>query len=161
LVVGDVNSTIGCALASAKFFLAEPFRFRGVARRRPVNVHVEAGLRSFDDDMPEEVNRKLTDAISDLLYVSEPSGVENLRREGVKGGRVVFVGNVMIDTLLAARERALRSPVLGEMGLAPRRYALLTLHRPSNVDDPRTLAALLGTLDRVAADLPVVFPVHP
>jgi len=161
LVVGDVNSTIGCALAAAKLFLDEPFRFRGARRRRPVIVHVEAGLRSFDDDMPEEVNRKLTDAIADVLYVSEPSGVANLRREGVAEERIVFVGNVMIDTLLAARERARGAPVLDELGLRPRSYAVLTLHRPSNVDDPAVLAKLLDALDRLAADLPIVFPVHP
>ena len=148
LVVGDVNSTIGCALVAAKMFLRAPFRFRGGSRRRPVIIHVEAGLRSFDDDMPEEINRKLTDAISDLLFVSDPAGVENLRREGVAEERMAFVGNVMIDTLLAARERADASAsVLAGLGVAPRRYGLVTLHRPSNVDDPAALAALLGALD--------------
>ena len=161
LVVGDVNSTIACALTAAKFVLDQPFRFRGAQRRRPVNVHVEAGLRSFDDDMPEEINRRLTDEISDLLYVSEPSGVDNLRREGVADERVVFVGNVMIDTLLAARARAARSTALQQLGVAPRAYALVTLHRPSNVDDPATLAELLDGLESMGADLPLVFPVHP
>jgi UDP-N-acetylglucosamine 2-epimerase (non-hydrolysing) len=161
LVVGDVNSTIGCALVAAKTLLPEPFRFRGAVRRRPVAIHVEAGLRSFDDDMPEEVNRKLTDAISDLLYVSEPSGLENLRREGVAEERMAFVGNVMIDTLLAARERAQRSTILDTLGLAPGGYGLVTLHRPSNVDDPIALAQLLAVLDDVARQAPLVFPVHP
>jgi UDP-N-acetylglucosamine 2-epimerase (non-hydrolysing) len=161
LVVGDVNSTIGCALVAAKTLLPEPFRFRGASRRRPVAIHVEAGLRSFDDDMPEEVNRKLTDAISDLLYVSEPSGLENLRREGVAEERMAFVGNVMIDTLLAARERAQRSTILDTLGLSARGYGLVTLHRPSNVDDPRALAQLLAVLDEVARQAPLVFPVHP
>jgi len=163
LVVGDVNSTIGCALVASKMFLRAPFRFRGGSRLRPVVIHVEAGLRSFDDDMPEEVNRKLTDAISDLLYVSDPAGIENLRREGVAEERMAFVGNVMIDSLLAVKERALRSSasVLGELGVAPRRFGLVTLHRPSNVDDPSALAALLAALDDVARRVPLVFPVHP
>src|SRR5215470_5638170 len=144
-------------------FLRAPFRFRGGSRLRPVVIHVEAGLRSFDDDMPEEVNRKLTDAISDLLYVSDPAGIENLRREGVAEERMAFVGNVMIDSLLAVKERALRSSasVLGELGVAPRRFGLVTLHRPSNVDDPSALAALLAALDDVARRVPLVFPVHP
>jgi UDP-N-acetylglucosamine 2-epimerase (non-hydrolysing) len=161
LVVGDVNSTIGCALVAAKMFLETPFRFRGGERRRPAIVHVEAGLRSFDDDMPEEINRKLTDAISDLLYVSDPAGVENLRREGVAEERMAFVGNVMIDTLLHARERARRQPVLEELGLVAGEYLLVTLHRPSNVDDPAALSALLATLDELAGNQRLVFPVHP
>jgi UDP-N-acetylglucosamine 2-epimerase (non-hydrolysing) len=161
LVVGDVNSTIGCALVTAKFFLDKPFRYRGVERRRPVMVHVEAGLRSFDDDMPEEINRKLTDTISDLLYVSDPAGLDNLRAEGVAEERFAFVGNVMIDTLLAAREAAARSPVLGDLGLVPGGYGLVTLHRPSNVDDPQALARLLGALDELAGRMRLVFPVHP
>ncbi len=159
LVVGDVNSTIGCALVTAKFQLEAPFRWRGQERRRPVMIHVEAGLRSFDDDMPEEVNRKLTDAISDLLYVSDPAGLENLRAEGVTDARMEFVGNVMIDTLLAAREQAMRSPVLEDLHLRAREYALVTLHRPSNVDDPAALAGLLQVVEEVS--LPLVFPVHP
>src|SRR5439155_16823246 len=122
LVVGDVNSTIACALTAVKL---------GV----PV-AHVEAGLRSFDRTMPEEINRVLTDAISRWLFVSEPSGAENLRREGVPGERVFFVGNVMIDTLLASRERIEDSPILEDLGLPDGAYAVLTLHRPANVDDP-------------------------
>jgi UDP-N-acetylglucosamine 2-epimerase (non-hydrolysing) len=163
LIVGDVNSTIGCAIVTAKHFLPQPFRYRGTERRRPITIHVEAGLRSFDDDMPEEINRKLTDSISDLLYVSDPAGVENLRREGVTDERVVFVGNVMIDTLLAAKDKAMSSGVLSELGLGERSYALVTLHRPSNVDAPESLAALLETLDHVGKthSLRMVFPVHP
>ena len=165
LVVGDVNSTIGCALPSAKFFLERPFRAtlegRVVERRRPVIIHVEAGLRSGDDDMPEEINRKLTDAISDLLFVSDPAGMENLKREGVPEGRSFFVGNVMIDTLLAARDQAMQSPVLEQLGVPARGYVLITLHRPSNVDDPAQLSALLKTIEETAGDLPLVFPVHP
>jgi UDP-N-acetylglucosamine 2-epimerase (non-hydrolysing) len=161
LVVGDVNSTIGCALVTAKFFLAEPFAFRGAPRRRPVMIHVEAGLRSRDDDMPEEINRKLTDAISDLLYVSDPAGMDNLRAEGVAEERMAFVGNVMIDTLHAAKAQAMRSPVLEQLGVSPRGYGLVTLHRPSNVDDPNALVPLLDVLDELARDVKLVFPVHP
>jgi UDP-N-acetylglucosamine 2-epimerase (non-hydrolysing) len=124
-------------------------------------IHVEAGLRSFDDDMPEEINRKLTDAISDLLYVSDPAGLTNLRNEGVAEERMAFVGNVMIDTLQHARDQAMRQPVLEDLGLTPRGYGLVTLHRPSNVDDPAVLAALLGALEGVAARMRLVFPVHP
>jgi UDP-N-acetylglucosamine 2-epimerase (non-hydrolysing) len=161
LVVGDVNSTVACALTAAKFGLDQPFATRSGTRRRPAVIHVEAGLRSFDDDMPEEVNRKLTDAISDLLFVSEAAGVRNLRREGVPDDRVFLVGNVMIDTLLHARDRAAQSPVLTSLGLAARPYGLVTLHRPANVDDAAVLHGLLRALDEVAFRLPLVFPVHP
>ena len=147
VVVGDVNSTIACALVAAKL---------GVRV-----AHVEAGLRSFDRRMPEEINRVLTDAISDFLFVSEPSGVENLRREGVPAERVFFVGNVMIDTLLGNLEKARASRVLEDLHVEPRGYATLTLHRPSNVDDPETLGRLLGALGAIARELPIVFPVHP
>ncbi len=161
LVVGDVNSTIACSLATAKFLLRTPFRWGKGQRSRPVVIHVEAGLRSFDDDMPEEMNRRLTDVLSDLLFVSEPSGLVNLTREGVPRQKMHLVGNVMIDTLLKAREEALRSPILAQMGISGRAYGLLTLHRPSNVDNPEELRALLGVLDLLAARLPFVFPVHP
>jgi UDP-N-acetylglucosamine 2-epimerase (non-hydrolysing) len=162
LVVGDVNSTAACALVSSKYTLAAPFDSTlGRGRLRPLAVHVEAGLRSHDDDMPEEINRRVTDTLSDLLFVSEPSGVENLAREGVPEARVHFVGNVMIDTLLAARERAMKSDILTRLGLAEGGYGLVTLHRPSNVDDPAQLAALLGVLDEIAHEVPLCFPVHP
>ncbi len=161
LVVGDVNSTIACSLAAAKFQLRAPFLWAGAPRSRPVIIHVEAGLRSFDDDMPEEMNRRLTDVLSDVLFVSEPSGIANLVREGVPGERMHLVGNVMIDTLLAAREEARGCGILERLGLVPGGYGLLTLHRPGNVDDPVALRDLLGTLDVVAQHLPLVFPVHP
>ena len=147
LVVGDVNSTIACALVAAKM---------GVQV-----YHVEAGLRSFDRTMPEEINRLLTDSISDLLFVSEPSGLDNLRAEGVPAERVHFVGNVMIDTLERCRDRAAQSDVLERLGLAPREYVLVTLHRPASVDHPDVLAGLLGVLDQVQREYPVVFPIHP
>jgi UDP-N-acetylglucosamine 2-epimerase (non-hydrolysing) len=161
LVVGDVNSTIACAIVAAKLMLKEPFQTRWGTRRRPLVVHVEAGLRSGDDDMPEEINRKLTDCISDVLYVSDPAGLTNLHQEGVSADRVVMVGNVMIDTLLAARTRSMDSRVLETLGLSPRQYGVLTLHRPSNVDDARTFSELMSALEAVARELPLVFPVHP
>lgn len=147
LVVGDVNSTVACALTAVKL---------GV----PV-AHVEAGLRSFDRSMPEEVNRVVTDAISRWLFVTERSGLENLRREGAPVENVFFVGNVMIDTLLASRDRIERSGVLEALGLADRGYAVLTLHRPSNVDDPAAFARLMGAVAELQRVVPVVFPVHP
>ena len=161
LVVGDVNSTIGCALVTSKFVLKKPFECKLGERTRPLIIHVEAGLRSFDWDMPEEINRILTDAISDLLFISDPAGVENLKKEGVAESRYFFVGNVMIDTLIAAKEQAMKSRILGDIGVPEKGYALVTLHRPSNVDDVDALKALLDTLDVVSNDMPVVFPVHP
>jgi UDP-N-acetylglucosamine 2-epimerase (non-hydrolysing) len=147
IVVGDVNSTMAAALAAVKL---------GV----PV-AHVEAGLRSFDRGMPEEINRVVTDAVADLLLVSEPAGQENLRREGVAEAKIVYVGNVMIDSLVRELEaaRALRFPE--SMGLAPSGYCLVTLHRPSNVDDPARLSRVIALLEWIAARTPVVWPVHP
>jgi UDP-N-acetylglucosamine 2-epimerase (non-hydrolysing) len=161
LVVGDVNSTIACALVAAKYTLGESFRCTLGERTRPLVIHVEAGLRSFDADMPEELNRRLTDAISDVLFASEPDGVKNLRAEGVPEERIHFVGNVMIDTLLAARDRAAATSVLADLGLEEKAYGLVTLHRPANVDDPRALGSLVAALDEIARSLPLVFPVHP
>ena len=147
VVVGDVNSTIACALVAAKLEIKI--------------AHVEAGLRSFDRTMPEEINRVLTDAISDLLLVSEPSGVENLRKEGIDDHKVHLVGNVMIDTLLQNRKRADESRILQTLGLRSRHYAVLTLHRPGNVDGPATFTQILSALERIAQDMPIVFPMHP
>ena len=151
IVVGDVNSTMATAITTAKMNIRL--------------AHVEAGLRSFDSTMPEEINRRVTDTLSDLLFVSEESGMRNLRAEGVSADRMFLVGNVMIDTLLRHREMARRSKVLDELGLrsgdsvAP--YAVLTLHRPSNVDQAETLEKLLSALHEIATALPVLFPVHP
>ncbi|MYN17634.1 UDP-N-acetylglucosamine 2-epimerase (non-hydrolyzing) [Rugamonas sp. FT107W] len=153
LVVGDVNSTLACALTAAKMQI-------------PV-LHVEAGLRSYDRAMPEEINRVLTDQLSTLLFTSEASGMHNLLREGIPAARIHFVGNVMIDTL--QRELARAAPVLDvlrQVNLAgflqhDTRYALLTLHRPSNVDDPRRLRMLMETIVKLSEDVPVLFPLHP
>ncbi len=147
LVVGDVNSTIACGLVAVKL---------GVRL-----VHVEAGLRSRDRSMPEEINRVLTDSISDLLFCTESAGQENLLGEGVPAERIFLVGNVMIDTLLRHRRKAEASAILAELELAAGRYAVLTLHRPSNVDDPQVLCGLLEAVDVVQRDMPIVFPVHP
>lgn len=144
LVVGDVNSTIACALVAAK---------KGV----PV-IHVEAGLRSYDRTMPEEINRVLTDQLSDLLFTTEGGAEANLCREGISADRIFFVGNVMIDTLRNNLSRAV--PAVTTVGIE-RGYTLVTLHRPSNVDDPLVLARLLDCLARMAQAGPVVFPVHP
>ncbi len=146
LVVGDVNSTIACALVAAK---------KGVKV-----IHVEAGLRSFDRAMPEEINRVLTDQISDLLFTTERAALDNLKREGVAPERVHFVGNVMIDTLRSHLDRAV--PAATTLGGKPARgYAVVTLHRPSNVDNPEVFRALLETLGQVARQVDVVFPIHP
>ncbi len=162
VVVGDVNSTLACSLVASKFLLDAAFDSAlGRGRRRPLVVHVEAGLRSRDDDMPEEINRRLTDSVADLLFVTEQSGVDNLAREGTAAERVHLVGNVMIDTLLAARERARGSDVLARLGLEEGGYGLVTLHRPSNVDDPQQLRALLAVLDDIARKVKLCFPVHP
>jgi UDP-N-acetylglucosamine 2-epimerase (non-hydrolysing) len=147
IVVGDVNSTLAGALTAAKLGLSV--------------AHVEAGLRSFDRSMPEELNRVLTDQISDLLFTTEPAANENLAREGIPAERVHFVGNVMIDTLFRCRERAQQSAILASLGLSAGQYAVLTLHRPSNVDDTHSLERMLAAIERIQADLPVVFPVHP
>ncbi|MEZ5589159.1 MAG: UDP-N-acetylglucosamine 2-epimerase (non-hydrolyzing), partial [Sedimenticolaceae bacterium] len=151
LVVGDVNSTIACALVATK---------KGIAV-----VHVEAGLRSGDRGMPEEINRVLTDQISDLLFTTEADGATNLMREGIAADRIHFVGNVMIDTLLANRERAIpaEETLGGIAGFAgdPAGFGVLTLHRPSNVDDPVVLRRLLDVLVQLSERLPLVFPIHP
>jgi len=152
LVVGDVNSTIAAALTATKLGI-------GVA-------HIEAGLRSFDMTMPEEINRKLTDAVSSLLFVTEQSGVENLKHEGVPAEGIFLVGNVMIDSLLRHREIAAKSPILDRLGVRQngsccRPYGVLTLHRPSNVDDRETLAGILRAVSALAAEFPVFFPIHP
>lgn len=147
LVVGDVNSTLAGALTAVKI---------GV----PV-AHVEAGLRSFDRSMPEEINRLLTDALAELLFVTEPSGRANLLEEGIDEEKIFLVGNVMIDTLVANLEKIRAARVLERLGLEPGKYATLTLHRPSNVDVEHNFRSILRALEAIQKDLPVVFPVHP
>jgi UDP-N-acetylglucosamine 2-epimerase (non-hydrolysing) len=147
LVPGDVNSTLAATLVAAK---------RGIRV-----AHLEAGLRSFDRRMPEELNRVATDHLADLLLTPSADGDANLAREGIPADRIVRVGNVMIDSLHAALPAARARAVPQSLGLAPGCYAVMTLHRPSNVDDPDTLARLLGALAEIGSELPVVFPVHP
>jgi UDP-N-acetylglucosamine 2-epimerase (non-hydrolysing) len=164
-VVGDVNSTLACALVTAKISFDS-------AGSRPLIAHVEGGLRSFDQSMPEEINRVLTDHVSDLLFVTEESGLRNLRSEGISPRKIHFVGNTMIDALLALRSKADGSTILEKLGLRPRmgtngmensihRYALLTLHRPGNVDNRDTLLSILDGLEELARECPIIFPVHP
>jgi UDP-N-acetylglucosamine 2-epimerase (non-hydrolysing) len=152
VVVGDVNSTIGCALPAKKLGSKV--------------AHVEAGLRSFDMSMPEEINRKLTDAISDLFFVTEESGERNLRAEGVAPDKVFVVGNVMIDTLLRNKAKIeepdfVPSPDVKAFCDKSRRYGVLTLHRPSNVDNRETLVPIWGVLSGIARRIPLLFPIHP
>jgi UDP-N-acetylglucosamine 2-epimerase (non-hydrolysing) len=147
VVVGDVNSTMAAALVAAK----SPARL----------AHVEAGLRSGDWSMPEEINRVVTDSVSDDLFAPSPDAVENLVAEGHPRSRVHLVGNVMIDTLLANVERARRSGVLDRLDVAPGGYGLVTLHRPANVDHVEMLKGLLGALGEVAGECPLLLPVHP
>lgn len=147
VVVGDVNSTIACSLAAAK---------RGIKV-----AHVEAGLRSFDLTMPEEINRVLTDQISNFLFCTEDSAVKNLRAEGISKNKIFMTGNVMIDTLLKQKSVAEKSNILKELKLADKKYAVATLHRPSNVDDKDSLTKVISILKKVAEKLPVVFPIHP
>ncbi len=147
VVVGDVNSTMAATIAAAKLNITV--------------AHVEAGLRSFDRTMPEEINRILTDSISDMLLVSEPAGVENLKREGHDADHIFLVGNVMIDTLMSQVARAKAGDTLARFGLRPGQYGVVTLHRPANVDDPTVLKSLLTVLTAVSRRLPLIFPVHP
>jgi len=154
VVVGDVNSTLACTLVAVK---------KGV-----LVVHVEAGLRSHDRKMPEEINRVVTDQLADRLYTTERTAEDNLRREGIPAERVIFCGNVMIDSLLANRKHArcavdtLRAQAIDPAILDhPKGYGVVTLHRPSNVDDPQALRSLLGVLGEVATELPLVFALHP
>jgi len=165
IVVGDVNSTMACALVTSKVSFDS-------AGTRPLIAHVEAGLRSFDRTMPEEINRIVTDHLSDMLFVTEESGLTNLNREGIAPEIVHFVGNTMIDSLLAFQGKADSSAKLDELGLRSQpgkngegkevvRYALLTLHRPANVDNRDSLQNILAGLQEFGEDFPIIFPVHP
>ena len=153
IVVGDVNSSLACALAAAKVVYGDG--------RRPKIAHVEAGLRSFDRTMPEEVNRVLTDTISDFLFTTEQSANANLMREGIPAERIFFVGNVMIDTLLNQIQKATKLRVWESYGYKERGYGVVTLHRPSSVDDRETLNNILHALEKVSETIPLVFPIHP
>jgi UDP-N-acetylglucosamine 2-epimerase (non-hydrolysing) len=147
VVAGDVNSTLACALDCAKLCIP--------------CAHVEAGLRSFDMEMPEEVNRIVTDRLCEILFTPSPDADENLRQEGTDPSRIFRVGNVMIDTLLVHLPKARAAGPQARMGIEPGRYGVLTLHRPSNVDDPKVFGGLIEALSEIQRHLTVVFPVHP
>ena len=147
IVVGDVNSTMACSLVASKMHIKV--------------AHVEAGLRSFDRRMPEEINRLVTDAISDHLFVTEQSGLDNLKNEGIPDAKVHFVGHVMIDSLIYFAEKAQESPIMEDLGLGKGEYALVTLHRPSNVDSKESFIRLLDAFAQIERDLKIVFPAHP
>ena len=147
IVVGDVNSTLACSLVGAKLLV-------------PV-AHVEAGLRSFDLAMPEEINRMVTDILSRYCFTTSPEAESNLEREGVTGDRIFFVGNIMIDSLLFYLKKAEVSTIHGQLELEPKGYVLVTLHRPSNVDDPGIFRGIFEALGELSGIMPVVFPVHP
>ena len=147
VVVGDVNSTMACSLAAVKLGISV--------------AHVEAGLRSFDRSMPEEINRMVTDTVADMLFVSEPAGLENLRREGHPEDHLHLVGNVMIDTLIKLLPKARDRDTLARHSLKPGGYGVVTLHRPANVDSAQTLSGLLDALAETSRHLPLVFPIHP
>jgi len=147
VVVGDVNSTAACSITAKKLH---------------INVaHVEAGLRSNDRRMPEEINRLLTDCISDMLFVTEQSGIDNLKREGIPDSKVHFVGNVMIDSLVYFMEKARGSKILNTLDLDGKPYGLITLHRPSNVDNVEIFTRLLDAFAEIEKDINLVFPIHP
>jgi UDP-N-acetylglucosamine 2-epimerase (non-hydrolysing) len=150
VVVGDVNSTAACTLAAVK-----------MNGNRPLVAHLEAGLRSFDRTMPEEINRIVTDLIADILWTPSPDGDENLLKEGVAAQKIERVGNIMIDSLEMLRARIERENALPKYAVEKSSYGLVTLHRPANVDDKKTLKLLCAALVRVSNDLPLVFPVHP
>jgi len=147
LVVGDVNSTLAASLVASKLCV-------------PI-AHVEAGLRSFDRSMPEEINRIVTDSLAELLFITEESGRINLRKEGVPERKIFFVGNVMIDSLLYYRKKAADSRILAQFNLDSAPYTLLTLHRPSNVDDPTQFKRILDALEVIQKEIPIIFPIHP
>lgn len=147
LVVGDVNSTLACAI---------------VAKKMNIKLaHVEAGLRSGDDQMPEEVNRILTDSIADYLFVTEQSGMVNLAREGAKKEQVFFVGNVMIDSLCYYKKKAQKLPLLETLNVRPKEYVLMTMHRPSNVDEVEKLEVIIEVIKTVCENQKMIFPLHP
>jgi UDP-N-acetylglucosamine 2-epimerase (non-hydrolysing) len=147
IVVGDVTSTLACSMVASKLLI-------------PV-AHVEAGLRSFDRTMPEEINRIVTDCLCDFLFTTCQDANKNLENEGISKDKIFFAGNVMIDTLLKYREKAKESKILKKLKLSPKSYALLTLHRPSNVDDKKALYEIKEALKTVSRNIPIIFPIHP
>jgi UDP-N-acetylglucosamine 2-epimerase (non-hydrolysing) len=162
VVVGDVNSTVACTLAAAKInnYNGQLTTTNG-HDRRPCVGHLEAGLRSFDRTMPEEINRLVTDALADILWTPSEDGDENLIREGVSGEKIQRVGNIMIDSLEMLRDKIQSQDTCSDFGLKPQQYGMVTLHRPSNVDAPKKLGKLFDLLSRISKKIPLVFPIHP
>lgn len=162
MVVGDVNSTLACTLVASKIeYPGARSKTSNLHRRRPLIAHVEAGLRSFDRSMPEEINRLVTDALADLLFTPSPDGNENLKKEGIAESKIKLVGNIMIDTLLGNLQKARTRQAHKKLDVNEKEFAYVTLHRPSNVDDKSTLSTIMEHLNRLACEIPVVFPVHP
>ncbi|MCU7797226.1 MAG: UDP-N-acetylglucosamine 2-epimerase (non-hydrolyzing) [Candidatus Thiodiazotropha sp. (ex Myrtea spinifera)] len=161
VVAGDVNSTIACTLAATKVVYEHGENDSATGLNRPVVAHLEAGLRSFDRTMPEEVNRLATDVLADLLWTPSPDGDEHLLHEGVAPEKIVRVGNIMIDSLEMMRETIEATPVFEQHGVSQGEYAVLTLHRPANVDDPVSLKALCNMIIKLSKQMPIIFPVHP
>ena len=156
VVVGDVNSTVACTFAAAKILYPNPTNLV-----RPLVAHLEAGLRSFDRTMPEEINRLVTDALADILWTPSPDADENLTREGILPEKIHRVGNIMIDSLEMLRDKIQVQAAYKDFGLTRGEYGVITLHRPSNVDDPAVLKKLCGVLMEIAEQVPLIFPVHP
>jgi UDP-N-acetylglucosamine 2-epimerase (non-hydrolysing) len=166
IVVGDVNSTVACALAASKVEYIYPTQHSALStqhlqRRKPLTAHLEAGLRSFDRTMPEEINRLLTDALADILWTPSPDADENLTKQGISPDKIHRVGNIMIDSLLMLRDTIQGQAAYNEFGVKPKGYGVITLHRPSNVDDRFILKSICETFTRIARTIPLIFPVHP
>ena len=165
IVVGDVNSTVACTLAATKVHystLSQPNGLKEPTKyNRPLVAHLEAGLRSFDRTMPEEINRLVTDALADMLWTPSPDGDENLLREGVAAEKICRVGNIMIDSLEMLRGSIESQTAFKELNLTPGEYGVVTLHRPSNVDSPGNLGRLCRSLTGICREVPLVFPIHP
>lgn len=147
IVVGDVNSTAACSIVASKLDVKI--------------VHVEAGLRSFDRSMPEEINRLITDSLSDMLFVSESSGIRNLKKEGIDSNKACFVGNIMIDTLLSNMRAINKSDILRKLSLKKKKYCVMTMHRPSNVDSKDTLLEIYDILRSISQKIKIIYPIHP
>lgn len=164
VMVGDVNSTLACTLAASKVSYKAIQSMNGTNSKnmqRPLVAHLEAGLRSFDRTMPEEINRLVTDTLADVLWTPSPDADGNLLREGISPDKIIRVGNIMIDSLEMLRDKIEKLAVYKDAGLRRGEYGLVTLHRPSNVDDPDTLRELCGVLTRITERIPLVFPIHP
>jgi UDP-N-acetylglucosamine 2-epimerase (non-hydrolysing) len=166
VVVGDVNSTLACSLVASKIEYGRSTQNSKLITHnsgvsRPLIAHIEAGLRSYDRTMPEEINRIITDSLSDILFTPSSDANENLKKEGISENRIKLVGNIMIDTLVSNLERARQKNILDRLGLKARNFVYVTLHRPSNVDQREVIEIIMGELGQLSKEMPVIFPVHP